>query len=152
MATLTQPTLTDILLSEDARPTVEADCAALIEREVASKRGASGFMIKAGFKTVKAFKRNIVPDAVHHLLPDFVSTMEPFYAEHLAAGGGDVAAFASANAQRIAEALLGITDGRAAGSKHKTLVKAYTKLRPKGLESVVAAMPGIGAMLAKNGA
>lgn len=145
-------TLTEILLSDDARPTVEADCAALIEREVASKRGASGFVIKAGFKTVKAFKRNIVPDAVHHLLPDFVAQMEPFYAEHLAAGGGDIKLYTVGNAERIAEALLSITDGRAAGSKHKTLVKAYKKLRPKGLESVIAAMPGIGAMLAKNGA
>ena len=145
-------TLTDILLSDDARPTVEADCSALIEREVSSKRGASGFVIKAGFKTVKAFKRNIVPDAVHHLLPDFVTQMEPFYAEHLAAGGGDIQLYAAGNAQRIAEALLSITDGRADGSKHKTLVKAYKKLRPKGLESVVAAMPAIGAMLAKNGA
>lgn len=145
-------TLTEILLSDAARPAVEADCAALIESEVASKRGASGFVIKAGFKTVKAFKRNIVPDAVHHLLPDFVTQMEPFYAEHLAAGGGDITAYAAANADRIAEALLSITDGRAETSKHKTLVKAYKKLRPKGLESVVAAMPAIGAMLAKNGA
>lgn len=145
-------TLTELLLSDAARPGVEADCAHLIESEVAAKKGVSGFAIKAGFKTVKAFKRNIVPDAVHHLIPDFVEKMEPFYAEHLAAGGGDIKAFVEAHAQRIAEALLSITDSRAETSKHTTLVKAYKKLRPKGLESVVAAMPGIGAMLQKNGA
>lgn len=145
-------TLNAILLNDDTRPAVEADCARLIESEVASKKGASGFVIKAGFKTVKAFKRNIVPDAVHHLLPDFVEKMEPFYAEHLAAGGGDVAVFVQSNAERIADALLSITDARAQTSKHKTLVKAYKKLRPKGRESVLAAMPGIGAMLKNNGA
>lgn len=145
-------TLTELLLSDDARPAVEADCARLIEAEVASKKGVSGFAIKAGFKTVKAFKRNIVPDAVHHLIPDFVEKMEPFYAEHLQAGGGDVTAFVQSNADRIADALLSITDARAETSKHKTLVKAYKKLRPRGRESVIAAMPGIGAMLARNGA
>ncbi|MCA9527133.1 MAG: hypothetical protein KC549_12645 [Myxococcales bacterium] len=141
-------TLTEILMNEQTRPQVEADCAALIEREVAAK----GFAIKAAFKTVKMFKRDIVPDAVSHLLPEFVEKMEPFYAEHLAAGGGDLRAFSVTNAERIADALLSITDARAENSKHKTLVKAYRSLRPKGREQVIQAMPGVGDVLVKNGA
>ncbi|MEZ4466397.1 MAG: hypothetical protein R3F60_03295 [bacterium] len=141
-------TLTEILLNDQARPRVEADCADLIEKEVASK----GFAVKAAFKTVKMFKRDIVPDAVSHLLPEFVEKMEPFYAEHLATGTGDLRAFTVANAERIADALLSITDARAENSKHKTLVKAYRSLRPRGREQVIQAMPGVGDVLVKNGA
>lgn len=147
---MSTPTLTDKLLGE-TRPAVERDCVRVIEDEVASKKGISGVAIKAAFATIKAFKRDIVPDAVSHLLPDFVQTMEPFYAEHLAAGGGDITAFTTAHADRIADALLGITDARAQGSKHKVLVKAYTSLRPQGKKQVVTAMPRLGAMLATHG-
>jgi len=145
-------TLTEILLNDESRPRVEADCAALIEREVASKGGVSGFAIKAAFKTIKVFKRDIVPDAVHHLLPEFVANLEPIYAEHQAAGGGDVKAYAVTQSERIADALLSITDGRAERSKHTTLVKAYRSLRPRGREQVIQAMPAVGDMLMKNGA
>lgn len=145
-------TLTEILMNDTTRPLVEADCAALIEAEVASKGGVTGFAVKAAFKTIKLFKRDIVPDAVHHLLPEFVEKMEPFYAEHRAAGGHDIKAFAVSNAERIADALISITDARAERSKHTTLVKAYKSLRPKGREQVVQAMPGIGGVLAKHGA
>ena len=143
-------TLTELLLG-DARPKVEADCAALIEAEVASKRGATGFAIKAGFKTVRAFKRNIVPDAVKTLLPEFVAKIEPFYAEHLAAGGADFAVFVEAKGDGIADALLSITDERARNSSYKVLVKAYNRLRPLGKKQVVAAIPRIGQMLKANG-
>lgn len=143
-------TLSEKLLGE-TRPQVESDCVKVIEEEVASKKGISGVAVKAAFATIKTFKRDILPDAVSHLLPDFVTTMEPFYAEHLAAGGTDITAFTSTHAERIADALLGITDGRAAGSKHKVLVKAYKSLRPQGKKQVIAAMPRLGAMLAAHG-
>lgn len=142
--------LSDKLLG-DNRTKVEGDCVRVIEDEVASKRGATGLAVKAAFKMIKAFKRDIVPDAVHHLLPDFVGQLEPIYDEFSAAGSGDIAGYCAGNGDRIAEALLGITDQRAASSKHGTLVKAYKKLRPQGKKHVVAAMPRIGAMLAANG-
>jgi hypothetical protein len=140
-------TLTELLLG-DARPKVESDCAALIEAEVAGKRGATGFAIKAGFKAVRAFKRDIVPDAVQHLLPDFVEKLEPLYLE---AAGTDIEVFVKGNGERIADALLSITDDRARTSRHKVLVKAYNRLRPMGKKQVVAATPRIGQMLKANG-
>ncbi len=135
----------------DTRAKVEADCARVIEDEVADKRGATGLAVKAAFKMIKAFKRDIVPDAVHHLLPDFVAQLEPIYAEFLSGGTGDIAGYTTRNGERIAEALLGITDQRAESSKHTTLVKAYKRLRPQGKKHVLAAMPRVGAMLAANG-
>lgn len=143
--------LADTLLNEENRPTVVADCSEVIEAEVKSKSGVSGFAIKTAFKTIKAFKRNIVPESVNALLEDFVAVLEPYYDEFKADGGSDVKHFVTQNDARIADAMLGITDGRAQRSKHKTLVKAYTKLRPKGKEQVIAAMPRIGGMLQKHG-
>lgn len=143
--------LESALLAPEKRPQVVADCAALIDAEVASKSGVSGFAIKAAFKTIQAFKRNIVPESVDALLDDFVAVLEPYYAEFTEGGGGDVQAFLVQHDTRIADAMLGITDQRAARSKHTTLVKAYQKLRPKGQEQVVQAMPRIGGLLRKHG-
>lgn len=144
------PTLAEQLLTEEKRPQVVADSVQVIEDEVKSKKGASGLMIKAGFKTVKAFKRGILPDVVNALLDDFVKKLEPFYQRHLEEDGGDFRAFVVREADSIAEALLGITDERAERSRHKTLVKAYKKLRPQGHKQVVAAMPRVGAMLNRH--
>lgn len=144
-------TPSEILLADETRPAFVRDCEKLIQDEVAAKRGVTGLAIKAGFKTVRAFKPGIIPDVVNLLLPDFVAELEPFHADFVEAGGGDFAAHCVAHGGRIAEALLGITDRRADGSKHRTLVKAYRKLRPKAHEQVVAAMPRLGALLVRYG-
>ena len=141
----------DTLLTPEKRPVLVRDCETLIEQEVSDKKGVSGLAIKAGFKTVRAFKPGIIPDVVDLLLPEFVAAVEPFHAEFVAQGGGDFAAHCVAHGGRIAEALLGITDRRAEKSKHRTLVKAYQKLRPKAHEHVVSAMPRLGALLVKHG-
>lgn len=143
-------TLEEKLLGE-RRGEVEAECVQVIEAEVASKKGFSGAAVKAAFAMIKKFKPDIVPDAVGHLLPDFVRQLEPLYAEHQAQGGGDVAAHMTQNADRLADALIEITDERAKSSKHGILVKAYNSLRPQGKKQVMAAAPRLGGLLAKFG-
>lgn len=140
-------TLADVLLTDENRPRLVRECVTLIDAEVADKRGVSGLAIKAGFKTVKAVKPGIIPDVTDFLLDDFVAAMEPHYAAHLDDGGGDFPKFAVGRGDRIAHDLLGITDRRAEKSKHRTLVKAYKKLRPTAQKQVVAAMPRLGRML-----
>lgn len=75
------PTVAEALLAEGKRPAVVADCATLIDEEVASKSGLGGLAIKTAFATVKALKRGIIPESVNALLDDFVVELEPFYAE-----------------------------------------------------------------------
>ncbi len=145
-------TLAELLLTDAKKPELVRDCARVIDEEVAGKRGVSGLAIKAGYKAVKAFKPTIIPDVMQALLPDFVARMEPFYARHSEAGGGDFAQFCVGEGNQIADALLGITDERAQRSRHRSLVKAYQRLRPQGQKQVVAAMPRVGAMLVRNGA
>ena len=143
--------LKETLLSESGRPAVVKDCVQIIEDEVRSKSGLGGLAIKAAFKTVKAFKPGIIPDVVNVLLDDFVTQLDPFYDDFLGNGGGDIKAYTVRNADRVADALLSITDGRAQTSKHRTLVKAYNKLRPQGKKQVINAMPRVGDMLVKQG-
>ncbi len=145
-------TLTELLLTDEKKPQLVRDSARVVDEEVAAKRGISGVAIKTAYKAVKAFKPTIIPDVMKALIPDFVSRMEPFYARHLEADGGDFAAFCVRDAFAIADALLGITDDRANRSRHRVLVKAYGRLRPQGKKQVIAAMPRVAAMLVRNGA
>ena len=50
---------------------------------------------------------------------------------------------------RIADALLTISDERAARSTNGTLKKTYEKLRPTGKKHVEAAVPRVGRLIAK---
>ena len=72
-------TLADILLTETTRPVLIRDCVDLVDGEVRSKSGVSGFAIKAAYKTVKAVKPGIIKDVVKVLVDDFVTQLEPTY-------------------------------------------------------------------------
>ena len=143
-------TLAEKLLTEANRPILVADCTDVVNAEVKSKKGVSGLAVRAAFATIKAFKRDIVPSAVDGLLDEFMAKLEPFHAHHLQAGG-DITPYLVREADPIADALLEVTDERARTNKHKTLVKAYKKLRPQGKKQVMAAMPRVGEMLKKHG-
>ena len=144
-------TLAEILLTDENRPRLVRDCEQLIDAEVRDKSGVTGLAIKAGFKTVKAVKPGIIPDVVDFLLDDFVGAMEPHYADYVTGGTGEFPKFVVSRGARIADDLLGITDRRAEKSKHRTLVEAYKKLRPKAQTQVVAAMPRLGTLIASYG-
>lgn len=150
------PTLTELLLTPEKRPVVIADCTRLIDEEVDSKTGLSGMGIKLAFKTVKALKPGMIPESVEFLIDDFVGRMESFYVEYLAdpklKAAGGIEKFVVTKSGPIAEALLGITDARAAKSKNKVIKGAYERLRPEGKRQVEAAMPRVGRLLAKHGA
>lgn len=142
--------LAEKLLTPENRPVLIADCVEVLNAEVKSKSGVSGFAIKAAFKAITAVKRDIVQVSIEGLIDEFVARLEPFYARHVESGG-DIGAFVVRESDAIADALLAITDERARTTPHKTLVKAYQKLRPQGKKQVIAAMPRVGTMLAKHG-
>ena len=144
-------TLAERLLDPDTRPALVQASVRVIEAEVGSKGGLKGLAIKTAFKTVKAFKPGIIPDVVNVLIDEFVEKLEPSYAEFQEAGENDFGAWILRRSDETAETLLSITDRRADGSRHKTLVKAYRKLRPQGKNHVMAAMPRIGDMLRAQG-
>jgi hypothetical protein len=142
------PTLNDILLVPGTRPKLIADCGKLIEEEVDSKGGLTGLLVKGSFAVVKAVKPGFVSEAVDHMLDDFVKRLEPFWAD-AQAKNEPVGALMNARAPEVADALLAISDERAARAQNQTLKKAYEKLRPTGKKHVEAAVPRIGRLIAK---
>ena len=143
-------TLQDILLHPDRRPAVVNDCQQLIEDEVASKSGAAGMVVKSSYKIVKAVRPDMIQHACNSLLDDFVPRLEPFYADYRAnAAGKSLADYFAGRADEIADALLAVTDERAARTDKATLKKAYEKLRPQAKQHVIEALPNLSRLIDK---
>jgi hypothetical protein len=142
------PTLSDILLVPGNRPKVIADCVQLINEEVDSKGGLTGLAVKGAYALVKAVKPGFVTEAVDHMLNDFVTRLEPFWAD-AQAKNEPVGPLMSARAGAVSDALLAISDERAQRSTNPSIKKAYEKLRPSGKKHVEAAVPRVGRLIAK---
>jgi hypothetical protein len=144
------PTLSEVVADPQKRRRVIDDGAALIDAEVDRKSGLSGLAVKAGFKVVKGVKPGIIPQALHMFLDDFARKVDPFWASFLATGEKDPKPFFVRNGPQIADALLSITDTRAAQSSHRTLKGAYSKLRGEARKHVMDAMPGVAELVRKH--
>lgn len=142
---------TRLLADASKRPALLSDCERLINDEVSSKSGLTGMAIKTAYKVVCKVKPGIIREAMDGLLDDFVKRLDPFWQQHLEAGGAPEAfpTYMTSHASDIADGLLGITDERARRANNKTLVSAYEKLRPQGKKHVQEAVPGVSKMLSK---
>ncbi len=144
------PSLPDLLLRPEVRRLVIDGCVAVVEREVASKRGLGGTAIKAGFAVVSKVKPGFVREVVSNLLPDFTVALDPMYGEAAReCGEADESAVADSFVRRVereraraAEALLGVTDRKIENAR-PGLQKAYARLRPSAREHVEAALPSL---------
>ena len=142
-------------LLEDAskRPRILTDCERLIDDEVRAKRGLSGVAIKGAFKIVKKVKPGVIRESMDGMLDDFIDRVEPFWAQHRDAGDGEPAGFEpylKNHVNDVADALLGITDERAARAKNKAMKSAYEKLRPQAKKHVAEAVPGVARMIGRH--
>lgn len=143
--------LADAINDDSKKPAIIKDCLELIDAEVGSKSGLSGIAIKAGYGAVQKIKPGFVEKAVSDLLPDFATALDPIYAD-AKSQNKTAASFFSANAGRVADALLAITDAKAARAKSGTAKGAYDKLRGSAKKNVEAAAPRLGELLDKHGA
>lgn len=143
------PNLTETLTSESKKSAVIDDCVALIDAEVADKGGLTGLAIKAGYKTVQGIKPGFVKQVVTDLLPEFAQALDPLCAE-ARAQGKNLRLYLDANATRVADALLGITDEKARRSKSGMVKGTYEKLRGSAKKNVEAAVPRLAAMIEKH--
>ena len=143
-------TLKEILTRPGTRPQVIADCERLIEEEVDSK-GLAGLPIKAAYKVVKAIKPGFVSEVIDHMLEDFADKLDPLY-QAAVSKNEPVSAYFNARPGDAAEALLAITDARAARAKNQTLKTFYEKLRSTAKKHVEAAVPRIARLISKYAA
>ena len=111
------PTLKEILLVPGNRPKVIADCVKVIEEEVDAKGGLTGLAVKGAFAVVKAVKPGFVPEAVDHMLDDFVEPAGAVLGRRPDQERADRAAHERRAPARSADALLAISDERAARAR-----------------------------------
>src|ERR1700761_6946723 len=142
-------TLPEILLAPQTQPQVVADCQALIEQQVSDMSGISGTAIKLAYKTVNKFAAGHVHDQVEALLPLMAAQLDPYWADFHAAGGADFGDYLTKRGDEVSEALLSITDARAANSTHPTIIKAYQAVRGNAAKHVTAALPQVGTLVQK---
>jgi hypothetical protein len=143
------PSLPEVLTSDAKKQSVVDDCMHLIDDEVKDKGGLTGLAIKAGYSAVKGVKPGFVKNVVTDLLPDFAKALDPIYQEGQSKGQ-KAAAYFDANTGRVADALLGITDAKAARSSSSVVKGTYDKLRGSAKKNVEAAIPRLGKLIEKH--
>lgn len=141
--------LKEQLGSGDKRTKVIDDACHVLDLEVADKSGLTGMAIKGAYKLVQGVKPGFVRQVVDHLLNDFLDALDPTYQEAVSRNippGQHL----RANADKVADALLAVTDRKAANSDNGVVKKTYEKLRPSAKKQVEAAAPRLSDMLERH--
>jgi hypothetical protein len=131
------------------RREVVDDACRVLDDEVADKGGLSGLAIKGAYGVVKGIKPGFIREVVDALLDDFLKCLDPLYQEAVGKGVRP-GVHLQANSGRVADALLAVTDGKAARSSRAVVKSTYEKLRPTAKKQVEAAAPRLGALLDRH--
>jgi uncharacterized protein DUF6918 len=142
-------TLHEILLAPDVRSQVVADCNGLIEHEVSEQSGVSGTALKLAYKTASTFAPGHVRHILETLLPKMADNLQPFWADFNASGSADFGDYLTKRGDEVAEAMLAVTDARAAASGRPVIVKAYRSVRSGAAKHIQAALPQVGDLVLK---
>jgi hypothetical protein len=145
------PSLREQIGSGDKRNAVVEDGCKVLDQEVADKGGLSGIAIKGAYKIVQGVRPGFIREAVNHLLDDFLDAMDPIYQE-AAEKKQPAASYLQQNSNRVAQALLAVTDRRAARVESPVVKKTYEKLRPLAEKQVESATARLARLLEKHAA
>ncbi|MDD9946381.1 MAG: hypothetical protein OXU20_35375 [Myxococcales bacterium] len=137
------------LLGTDKRSVVIADSLRVLDAEVADKGGLGGMAVKTAYKIVKGVSPDFLEKVVDVLFDDFMDALDPIYQEAVSAGTSPRAQLVQ-NTNRVADALLSITDRRAQTAKNAVVKKSYEKLRGSAKKHVEAAVPRLGELLERH--
>ncbi len=141
--------LPEILASDAKKNLVVDDCCTVIDAEVSDKGGLSGLAIKAGYAAVKNIKPGFIRHVVVDLLPEFATALDPLFQE-AKTKAVPVTSHFNANAGRVADALLSITDGKAQRSTSGVVKGTYERLRGTAKKNVEQAVPRLGKVIEKH--
>jgi hypothetical protein len=142
-------TLREMLGGPEKRNQVIDDSMRVLDAEVDDKSGLGGIAIKTAFKLVKGVSPNFIREVVDHLLNDFLDALDPLYQESVSKNVPP-RKFLETNPGRVADALLGITDARAARAKNQVVKGMYEKLRGQAKKHVEAAVPRLGGLFERH--
>ena len=144
------PALADILLKGHNRVRLTAQCVELVDSHIANRGGLRGIALKGGYAMLKKAKPDILPRAMHHLLPDFVAALEPLYQQFMADAGGHgrgFAAFLKTHSRTATDALLGVADVRAQATHNVAARSFYHRMRAGAGEEMMIVVPQLGVIL-----
>jgi len=141
--------LVEVLKDQAQRRAVLDDCEALLDAEVADKRGVTGFAVKGAFRILKKLKAGMIRFTLDDMIDEFAGKIDPFWLE-CQNNGENPDQFFRAKKIDVANALLSITDERAKISPNKGIRKTYNGLRPKAVNHIGDAMPRLSALIKKH--
>ena len=133
--------VSEVFLEPICRLVVVAVFTEVIDAEVVDKFGFGGAVVKAGYAAAKKLGGDFVTSATDRLLPQFASALDPFWATK---GDQPFGTHLASQPDAAADALLAVTDAKAAGTSHGAAAKVYGSLRGKAKDHVVAALPRLG--------
>ena len=142
-------TLQEILLAPGARPKVVKDCYALIQQEMAEKSGVSAAAVKLAYKTASTFAPGHIQHMINTLLPGMADRLQPLWADFNASGGSEFGDYLAKHGDEASEAMLSVTDARAAASNRPIIYRAYGAVRGGAVKHVQAALPRVGDLVMK---
>jgi len=143
-------TLQEILFSPDTQPQLAADSYALIEQEVAELSGVPGAAVRLAYKTVNTFLPGHMRFMLQSLLPQLVDKLEPYWVGYRTSGSAEFGDYLAKRGEDVSQALLSVTDARAAESGRQVVIKAYNTVRGSAARHVEAALPRVGDMVQKH--
>jgi hypothetical protein len=111
-----------------------------IDAEVGDRSGFGGMALKAAYAMVKGIAPGIVPKLLNGMLDEMLDALQPFY-DQAKQGNVDLKLLFGQRPSDVANALLGVTDARAAKAGAGPLKKGYEKLRPSAQKHVEQALP-----------
>jgi hypothetical protein len=123
-----------------------ADCAKLVDEQVAAKSGLSGLALKAAYNVVKGVEPSYITGAIQRVLPEAILALEPMWDEGLKMGSP--VQHLIQNRSRTADTLLSITDARIEKAQNGVVRASYGKLRKSVKSDVEEAVPSFAKLLA----
>ncbi|MEA5466023.1 DUF6918 family protein [Leptothoe sp. PORK10 BA2] len=142
--------LSEKIQDQAVRANIAADCAKLIDKQVAAKGGLSGMAMKTAYGVIKGVGAGYIPGAIERLLPDACKALEPMWQEGTATG--DPVQFLSDHSERTADSILSVTDARIANTNNGVVSATYKKLRKSVKNDVEAAVPDLAQILSSHAA
>jgi hypothetical protein len=139
--------LSEALKDESKQGAIVSDAVKLVDEEVASKSGISGFAVKKGYDAVKSIKPGFIQEVVKKLLPEFAGKLEPLWEE--GKKGGAPTRFMQDNKSRVADALLSVTDAKIDSAKSAVVRSTYGMLRGSAKKNVEEAVPRLAKLVEK---
>jgi hypothetical protein len=144
--------LRERLACPETRTRVVEECTSLIHGQIADATGIAGTAVRLAHRASTRMRPHGVREMVDHLLPEFATQLEPWYAPTLNLDEeARKATFREAlirDARAVSSALVGVTDRTVASSK-APFSSIYRGIRATAVEQVCAAVPGLADILAR---